>query len=794
MSRISKANTNQIALCYLASLLVCLAGKSLFQKDSLHNRADKCPIDPINVINQTRGRISSYNYPENYPNNCIQKWSIQQAFGSVVTISFGDIDLEIGDDLLCNRDYLEVQSGNESVYFCKDTGPRVYISRINYGNVWLTFHTNDAITKRGFSLLFISGPIQSASCKADEFHCDNHKCIYNVWQCNEKDECGDGSDEKNCKGVVSCGKENIQCISSATKKEICLPDIFHCDDKQDCLNNEDEDEAVCAEMKCKFSLTNLTGIITSPNYPNVYPNNMDCSWSIHIPNTRAIIQLRFVDFDLQVKANTDYVIVYDGSDVLQQVLGKFHHNNLPPAIIESSSNRLLVVFHSDSTESERGFNATYQQKGYCLADQGRCGPSELECYSSSKRCDGTWDCSISGADEKGCAKCEDDLYWCGSQSTQCYHFHDHCNGVGYCSNNADELGCSPIQCGSHNGTFLCDNGRCIYETWLCDRANDCEDYSDEKNCSGSTNLVIIAAVAGSLICALLLVVALGCTCKLYVLRLQDQIGESPMSRLQAHFMRRRAPPPYHEAMLTSRPYDEVRRDMLRGRRSRRSRRQNSHNLASSPSVNNNLNARNVSDLPQSENPPAVRGNDGYAGLDSTISPDLSNQISLPLPNNFPPISNDRDCDMEGNDDDEEEEEEEEQEEDSNNTNPTENTEVQVDISQAAGISAHWRQPVYQNNNSENRAHKNDSKPGDMCIENVSASGDSLDITVPGDDVIKDEETDLKAETIPSILGSQDSLNSLIPPGDRIQKSDSQDSLNSEGSDMSTGSQTHLLNS
>lgn len=110
--------------------------------------------------------------------------------------------------------------------------------------------------------------------------------------------------------------------------------------------------------------------------------------------------------------------------------------------------------------------------------------------------------------------------------------------------------------------------------------------------SGTTNLIIIAAVSGSLICGLLLVVALGCTCKLYNLRQQQLHGprhETPLSRVYAEFMRRRAPPPYHEAMLTSRPYEEARREYMdrlnqsedgsrsSDRRSRRQRRRNERN-------------------------------------------------------------------------------------------------------------------------------------------------------------------------------------------------------------------------
>lgn len=37
-------------------------------------------------------------------------------------------------------------------------------------------------------------------CARDEFRCRNGKCILGKWRCNNKDECGDGSDEKGCRG------------------------------------------------------------------------------------------------------------------------------------------------------------------------------------------------------------------------------------------------------------------------------------------------------------------------------------------------------------------------------------------------------------------------------------------------------------------------------------------------------------------------------------------------------------------------------------------------------------------
>ena len=85
--------------------------------------------------------------------------------------------------------------------------------------------------------------------------------------------------------------------------------------------------------------------------------------------------------------------------------------------------------------------------------------------------------------------------------------------------------------------------------------------------------MIVAAVVGSLVCALLLVLSLGCACKVYTMRNGHDAHpghhhhrrgphyDTPLSRLQAEMFRRRAPPPpYHEAMLTSRPYDEAVRE------------------------------------------------------------------------------------------------------------------------------------------------------------------------------------------------------------------------------------------
>lgn len=35
--------------------------------------------------------------------------------------------------------------------------------------------------------------------------------------------------------------------------------------------------------------------------------------------------------------------------------------------------------------------------------------------------------------------------------------------------------------------FTCSSGRCIPQRWVCDKFNDCGDYSDEKGCGEEIN-------------------------------------------------------------------------------------------------------------------------------------------------------------------------------------------------------------------------------------------------------------------------------------------------------------------
>ena len=109
------------------------------------------------------------------------------------------------------------------------------------------------------------------------------------------------------------------------------------------------------------------GTFASPYFPENYHDYQDCQWNITVPKGR-VIRLKFDVFELEStpfscgggQCSCDYVEVKEESTLGDTtVLGRYCMMATPPNMIESSTNRLIVTFHSDHAISAKGFNASY---------------------------------------------------------------------------------------------------------------------------------------------------------------------------------------------------------------------------------------------------------------------------------------------------------------------------------------------------------------------------------------------------------------------------------------------------
>ncbi|XP_070589739.1 adhesion G-protein coupled receptor G6 isoform X2 [Erythrolamprus reginae] len=133
----------------------------------------------------------------------------------------------------------------------------------------------------------------------------------------------------------------------------------------------------CSE--CRMVLSNPTGIFTSPCFPNNYPNNQACKWTIRAPSGY-IIQITFLDFDIEEASGCTYdFITLDTGDKRDSYCGM----TAKGLSFNSSRNEMIVSFKSDFSIQKKGFSASYTRIAVSLKNQKVVIPQFLDSDSVS---------------------------------------------------------------------------------------------------------------------------------------------------------------------------------------------------------------------------------------------------------------------------------------------------------------------------------------------------------------------------------------------------------------------------
>ena len=136
-----------------------------------------------------------------------------------------------------------------------------------------------------------------------------------------------------------CGDNTLQCI----------PWAWVCDNDHECNNGRDESKDLCKYSgKCGGNFNTSNGFLTSPSYPDKYPNKADCIYTISRP-TNMFIKLTIKTYNSEhcdedyddVDDYMDYVEIRDGSSEESPLIATFCGSNFPRTI-QSTKNHIWM--------------------------------------------------------------------------------------------------------------------------------------------------------------------------------------------------------------------------------------------------------------------------------------------------------------------------------------------------------------------------------------------------------------------------------------------------------------------
>ncbi|QQP37704.1 Uncharacterized protein FKW44_018080, partial [Caligus rogercresseyi] len=240
------------------------------------------------------------------------------------------------------------------------------------------------------------------------FKCRNRRCIPRTWLCDFENDCGDSSDEKQelCVGKYrDCSESEFKCGNGK-----CIQSRWKCDNENDCGDNSDE--ADCGNWECSA-------------------DKFQCNSGHCIKKTD------------QCNGEKDCL---DLSDEL----------NCQPRFDDK----------------------------YCPEEKFEC--NNHLCVNQNDRCDGKDDCG-DGSDEDP-EQCEtfvcDEEHRFKCDNNKCIPRYNVCDGVDQCGDGSDENNITRCESTLRFCPFMfsCSNGRCISRNKLCNLKDDCGDLSDEKGC------------------------------------------------------------------------------------------------------------------------------------------------------------------------------------------------------------------------------------------------------------------------------------------------------------------------
>ncbi|XP_074448751.1 mannan-binding lectin serine protease 1 isoform X1 [Larus michahellis] len=282
-----------------------------------------CTVDAIELTDMF-GEIQSPNFPDSYPSDSEVTWNISVPDGFKIKLYFMHFDLE--SSYLCEYDYVKIEAEDQELAtFCGR-------------------ETTDTEQAPGQQVILSPGPYMGLTFRSDFSNEERFTGFDAHYTAVDVDECLEKSDEE-----LACDHYCHNYIGG-----------YYCSCRFGYILHSDN--RTC-KVECSDNLyTQRSGVITSADFPSPYPKSSDCLYRIELEEG-FFITLSFEDsFDVEdhpeVTCPYDYIKIKAG----QREFGPFCGEK-SPGRIETQTNSVQILFHSDNSGENRGWKLSYTAIG-----------------------------------------------------------------------------------------------------------------------------------------------------------------------------------------------------------------------------------------------------------------------------------------------------------------------------------------------------------------------------------------------------------------------------------------------
>ncbi|KAL3290304.1 hypothetical protein HHI36_023648 [Cryptolaemus montrouzieri] len=341
------------------------------------------------------GIIESDGYPLHYTTGLSCVYEIIQPAGYIIKLSFIDFELETGTNEIADGcyDYVEIRDGdyeNATLLgkYCEYKPPLI-TSSLNY--LWIRFISDESVGGKGFKANYTTYNIECGGILKDK-----------VGTITSPGSSGEYQSDMRCNWVIRAPLGNIIQLTWITfqieKRFTCDYDYVTIYDNNTIPGRGGFVGKYCGNMlpPSLISTSNIVtitfvsdttpntggftlsynfiqeaklcggnylspgGVIRSPGYPDKYPTNSDCTWTISVPSGQQIM-LNFSKFEIEgvSKCRYDSLEIRNGKSASSPLIGRFCGKNIPKTIT-SHANQLYLHFKSDIHGFGNGFEIIWE--------------------------------------------------------------------------------------------------------------------------------------------------------------------------------------------------------------------------------------------------------------------------------------------------------------------------------------------------------------------------------------------------------------------------------------------------